>query len=1036
MNLTEFAIKNKLLTVLITVVLFLGGIYSYIKLGKLEDPEFTVKTAVIVTQYPGANPEQVEQQVTDKIEIALQEIPELDYIESLSRQGLSMVKIEVKSEFWSDRLPQIWDSVRKKIADATPELPRGASTPIIHDDTGNVYGFVIALTGDGFSQKEIEERAKEIKRKLSLVEGVGQVELWGKKQRAIYLKIKNSKLNELGVTTEEIQATINRQNQYSYSGKVFYNDKFLQIEVSGGFDGVKDIEELVIVQSDGDESQLIKVKDIAEVREEVVEPSIQSMKFNGNNSVAIAISNIEGSNIIDLGLALKSELQEIQKDLPIGYNVHTVAWQEDEVSKAIDNFIISLIEAVVIVLVVLTVFMGWRMGVIIGTALVLTIVGTLLFMGFLGIDLQRMSLGALVIALGMMVDNAIVVGDGILNKMKQGVNKVEAAVSSARGPSIPLLGSTIIAVLAFYPIGGSSEDVGEYCLSLFQVVGISLLFSWVVSMTITPLQCLWMLKLPKNKNNVEPYQGIIYRLYRSVLDKSIRHKRITGLGLVAALGLSVWGFKYVPQLFFPDSSRPQFMVDVYGETNQREHLTENQLEDISKFIQSQEGVKSVSSFIGSGPPRFYLPVAPELPYTSYGQLIVSVDDYKKIDTLKQEIESYVENHHSNIPTVRVRKYGVGPANAWKYELRLKAPEGAGLEEIRSIASKGLDIVKGHPDVEAARLNWREQAAQVDVNYDQDRGRLSNISRSQVQTALNKSFDGQLIGQYKEKDELLPIFIRNLDDERNDPSLMNDLEIRRSSDGAAVPMSQVTNGHKISWIDPLIWRYDRSRTVTIQAEPKQGVTLPSLRASVMDQVKEFEANLPNGYSIEWGAEAESTEAAQRSLIPGVIPAVVIILLIIVYLFNEIKPAIIIFLTIPLSIIGITTGLLVTNVAFGFMALLGALSLMGMVIKNAIVLMDEIKLNLSNGMEAYDAVVSAGVSRLNPVALAAATTILGVIPLIQDVFWVSMAVTIMGGLAFATLLTMIVVPLLYCHFYQISPPKLIQTTDENENHDNNE
>lgn len=1020
MNITEFAVKNTVITWLSVVLLCIAGVASYFSLGKLEDPEYTVKTAAIVTQYPGASPVEVETEISDVIESAIQEIPEVDYIESISRQGLSIVKVEISSTYWSDKLPQIWDSLRRKIRNIEGSLPPGASRPDISDDFGDVYGFVIALTGDGYSYDQLEAQAKDLKKKLSLLDGVARVEFWGKVPRAVYLNISETKLAELGISLESIANELSKQNAVTASGNLYFNDSTARIELAGDFNALADIGNITLRSGPG--NQLIKLSDIADVEMAFIEPPTQMMRYNGQDAIGLSISNISGTNIITLGQTLRDALADMRNDMPVGMETHEVAWQEQQVSEAISSFNINLIEAIVIVLVVLAVSMGWQMGIVIGTALVLTIMGTLVFMALLGIDLQRMSLGALVIALGMMVDNAIVVADGIVVRLQKGMDRTKAAIEAATKPALPLLGATIIAVLAFYPIGGSKDSTGEYCLSLFQVVGISLMFSWLVSVTVTPLQCLAMLKSPDKEgdsNSNDPYQSSFYRTYRGWLTVAIRHRVLTMVSLLGLLVMAVIGFGNVSQSFFPDSSRPQFMIDMYAVTGTRIYETSEKVKKAEEKIMQMDGVTAVSSFIGSGPPRFYLPVEPELFFASYAQMIVSVDDFRKVDKLKAEIEPWLAETFPEVPVFRVRKYAVGPGNTWKFEVRLNAPPTASRSELRSIAEQGLAIVQHHPWVLASQLDWREQAPKAVLDYDQDRGRLASLTRQDVAAATSRAFDGSRVGLFRDGDELFPILMRNEGNERNDPSSLYDIQIAQATTGQSVPLSQVVSDIHMAWEDPLIWRRDRLRTITIQAEPIDGVTLPTLRADVLDEFNKFEQSLPPGYFIEWGAEYESSADAQAALVPGIIPALALMFFMVVALFNSLKPAAIIFMTIPFALIGISIGLLSTGASFGFMALLGAMSLAGMMIKNAVVLIDEIRLNIDEqGMRPYDALIAAGLSRLRPVALAAATTVLGVIPLIQDVFWVSMAVTIMAGLAFGTILTMIAVPVLYSMFYGIS------------------
>lgn len=1023
MNITEFSIKNQAVTWLGVALLIFAGLFSYNNLGKLEDPEFTIKTAVVATQYPGAGPVQVEKEVTEPIELALQEIPEIDYIESVSRAGLSIIKVEIKAEYWSDKLPQIWDTLRRKVRNIEDSLPVGAARPDIRDDFGDVYGFVLAITGDGYNYNELEQEVKNLKRKLSLVEDVSRVEFWGKQNRAVYLKTSESRLAELGITVNDIAQALNQQNNIRASGHIYHDEKSTRIDVTGEFSSIESIGDLTLrasalseIVSGQQQSQLIALRDIVEIHEDFIEPSIQTMRYNGVPAIGLSISNVPGSNIVSLGERLDTELQRLSADIPIGINIHRIAWQENEVTTAINSFVVSLLQAVVIVLVVVALALGWRMGVIIGTALILTILGTFIIMQLVGIDLQRISLGALVIALGMMVDNAIVVGDGALVRMRKGMDRTQAVIEAARLPSWPLLGATVIAVLAFYPIGGSTEAAGEYSLSLFQVVGISLLFSWVISMTVTPLQCLVMLKIDES-NGGDEYGSKFFVFYRHLLEKAIKLKAFTLGSVVVLLLLSGVGFQFIPQMFFPESTRAQFLIDMYAPTNTRVPYTSELLRKAETHIMDLEGVESVSTFVGSGPPRFYLPVEPELFYPSYGQLIINVTDYTLIDGIRDELQPWLNENFPEVPIFRIRKYSVGIDDAWKFETRLIAPENATLDEIRDLANQGHALIKDHPLTKESRLNWRERAPKLTVAYNQNEGRWAQITRNDVANATQRAFDGLPVGQFREGDDLLPILLRNDASERDNPATLYTVQIPQSLTGETVPLTQIADEVTLEWEDPIIWRRDRQRVITIQAQPINGVTLPTMRNAVLDQFEAFERNLPAGYSMEWGSETENSKDSQDSLIPGMIPAVILMFTIIVVLFNAFRPALIIMLVLPLVVIGITGGLLVSGKTFGFMALLGALSLVGMMIKNAIVLLDEIKLNITEGQKDYDAIINAGLSRLRPVALAAATTALGVIPLMQDILWVSMAITIMSGLAFGTLLTMVVIPVLYTIFYGV-------------------
>ncbi len=1052
MNLPRFAIEHKTLTNFVVFLLMVGGLWSYFELGRLEDPDFTVKTAVVITRYPGASPTEVELEVTDRIEQAIQEMPQLDNLYSLSRAGLSIIKVDMKQKYSADRLPQVWDEMRKKIRDVLATLPPGVQKPNIIDDFSFVFGFVLAVTGDGYSYAELEDYVKFLKKELSLVEGVSRVELWGVQPKVIYLDVSEAQIAELGITTENILATLATQNMVVNAGGLEVPGRRFRIEATGEFKTPKDIGELAIrrslmdtvitgaaeftpysrpvastaplgrarsgSRSDMLSGELIRLKDVVTIRQGYLEPPITQMRYQGRPALAIQLANVVGGNVLETGKALDARLAELVAELPAGIEVHKFTWQSDLVLKSINDFIINLVEAVVIVLVVITLAMGWRMGLVIGSALIVTILGTFIVMAVLDINLQRVSLGALVVALGMMVDNAIVVADGVAVRLGRGMKAVDAAIESASNPALPLLGATVVAVMAFYPVFAANADAGEYGRTLFIVVGISLLLSWVLSMTVTPLQCISLLKPPAvQAAGADPYGGGFFRSFKRVLEGAIR-KRVFTLGaLTVLLAAAVYGFGSVPQQFFPDSTRTQFMVDYWAPQGTPIQSVSADLKAIEAKLKGDPRVKDVAAFIGAGGPRFYLPVDPEFPYASFAQLIVNTPTFGDVNSLAAELEPWLTEHFSQALT-RVRKYTVGPGDTWPFELRISGPAVADLRTLRELGEKGMDILKQSPLAKQVRTDLRQRVQKVVIDYDQERARWSVVSRSNIAQSTRRAYDGLPVGLYRDGDDLLPIIVRNTDEERQRaPGALDVLQVQPALTLKTIPLSQVTEDIRLEWEDPIIVRWNRRRQVAVQASP-DGVTFPMLRKSVIEQFEALE--LPPGYKIEWDGEYKSTRDAQLSLVPGMVPSGVIIVLIIVALFNALRPPLIMAIAIPFALIGITAVLLPTQTPFGFMALLGAMSLVGMMIKNSIVLLDEINTNLAEGMTQYESTVQAAVSRLRPVVLAALTTVLGVLPLLQDAFWVSMALTIMAGLTFGTVLTMVLVPVLYATLYRIPSP----------------
>jgi len=1034
MNLPALAIEKKPITYFAIFLLVAGGIFSYFQLGQLEDPEFTVKTAAIITTYPGASAEQVELEVTDRIETKLQEMQEVKNIYSNSRAGLSIIKVDIKNEYWSDRLPQVWDILRKKIRDMEGTLPPGAGKPQINDDFGFVFGFLLAVTGDGYTYAQLEEYVKNIRKELSLVEGVARVDLWGVQKQRIYIETSEAQLSQLGLTTEDLVRTLQVQNMVADAGRVDFQTQRFRIAPTGEFQSPAEIGNLAVIaslpdrsylmgsdpSSGGSSSEIIRIKDFATVSRGYIEPPENLMRYNEMPAIGVALAPLSGVNAVKMGQAVDQRIDELMASLPVGVELHRISWQSDLVADSIKDFMINLIEAVAIVLVVLALSMGLRVGMIIGiTGLILPILGTFIVMTIGGIDLQRVSLGALIIAMGMMVDNAIVVADGIMVRVQQGIDRKKAAIEAASKAAMPLLGATVVACMAFYPIFASIFDTGEYAGSLFSVVAISLLLSWVMSQTVAPLMCMTMLPGPKpGVEDQDMYGGRFYEMFRGLLAKAIRFRLPFLVGMVVLLVAAVLGFRFVPKMYFPDSSRQQIMIDYWVPEGTRIQQVSAALSGMESELLQKSSVTAVSVFIGKGPPRFYLPVNPEDPYSSYAQIIVNTKAFKDVDTVMQEIDSWSQENYPQA-LVRVRRYAVGAFDDWKIEARFSGPANADPDILRSLAQQGMAILEANPMAREVRTNWRNRIRRIVPQYNQERGRWAGVTRENLASATKRAFDGVVVGQYREEDDLIPIVVRNVKDERSRAASGLDLvQIIPAFSNNTVPLSQVTDDIVFEWEDPIIWRWDRRRAITVQCSPNV-VTTPTLRSSIVEAFENIE--LPPGYTLEWDGEYNSAKESQQALIPGIVPAVVIVLLIIVALFNAYRPPLIIFLTIPFVVIGITVGLMITGVPFGFIALLGAMSLSGMMIKNAVVLLDEVNLNLADGMSPYQAVVEAAVSRLRPVVNAAATTVFGMAPLLQDVFWLSLAVTIMFGLAFGTILTMIVVPVLYATLFRIPAMK---------------
>ena len=1022
MNLTRATLEKRAISYFATFLLIFGGAGAYLSLGQLEDPEFTVKTAAITIAYPGASAQQVELEVVDLVETQLQEMVELKHVYSMARPGLAIIKVDIQNQYWSDRIEQVWDKMRSKIRDIEDQLPPGAQKPIIGDDFGFVFGFLIGISADGYSYSELDEYVKAVRKELQVIANVARVDTWGVQPRRVFLEISETQLSQLGISGQDIENTLRQQNLVIDSGGTDLQAQRFRMTVTGEFESPAAIGELPIAGvSDRDRikgvrgDEIIRLRDIGTISVGYQEPATAIMRMDGRPAIALAAAPVAGVNVVTVGRAIDQRLQEIRAKLPIGIELQKISWQSDIISDSISDFMISLAQAVGIVLLILAVTMGVKVGIIIGlSGLVFAILGTMLVMSVMGIDLHRISLGAMIIAMGMMVDNAIVVVDGFVVRLKQGMERQAAAIEAASLPSIPLLGATIVACMAFYPIFASDFDTGEYAGSLFTVVAISLLISWLLSQTLTPLMCVMFLPDPKDEGDKDPYDTALFRAFGGLLDRCIGNRRIFMLFMLALLGTSIWGFGKVDQLYFPDANRTQFMVDYWLEEGSRIEKTTAGVAEIEKELATYEEVQLVSSFIGAGPPRFYLPVSPESNYPSYAQLIVNTYELDQVNPVIDKLNAWLAEHHAEA-LVRVRPYAVGAFDDWKFEARFAGPARADPVVLRDLAAQGMAILRDSDYATEVRTNWRTPSRELQLRYNENRASFVGVTREDVGRTTRRSVDGITVGLYREDDELIPITMRSDENVRRTAATdLERLQIARPSSTDTLPLSQVVDGSELIWRENVIWRWDRKRAITVQAGIRNG-TAPQLMADVRAK---FEAiPLPPGYTLEWDGEYNSQRESTEALIPGFGPAGVIILFIIVALFNAFRPPLIILLVIPFVVIGITFGLLVTNTPFGFIALLGGMSLIGMMIKNAVVLLDEVDQNLGRGLSRFQAVRQAAISRLSPVANAAATTVFGVIPLMSDQFWVGLAVTIMFGLAFGTILTMLVVPVLYSFFYRV-------------------
>lgn len=1018
-GIAAYFIRNRVISWMVALIFLIGGIAAFFGLGRLEDPAFTIKDAMVVTSYPGATPQQVEEEVTYPIEKAIQQLTYVDEVNSISSRGLSQITVTMKNNYGPDDLPQIWDELRRKVNDLKGTLPPGVNEPQVIDDFGDVYGILLAVTGDGYSYKELLDYVDYLRRELELVDGVSKVSVSGQQQEQVFIEVSMKKLSSIGLAPDTVFNLLSTQNVVSDAGAIRIGDEYIRIQPTGEFQSVDELGDLLITESGA--QGLIFLKDVAEIKRGYVEVPNNIINFNGSLALNVGVSFAEGVNVVEVGKAFDHRLAELKYQQPVGIEISEIYSQPKEVDKSVSGFVVSLAQAVGIVIIVLLFFMGLRSGLLIGLILLLTVLGTFIFMKYLAIDLQRISLGALVIALGMLVDNAIVVVEGILIGTQKGRTRLQAATDIVTQTKWPLLGATVIAVTAFAPIGLSEDSTGEYCGTLFTVLLISLMLSWFTAISLTPFFADIFFKGQKIKQGEgeenDPYNGVIFVIYKKFLQFCMRRAWFTVVVLIAGLAASVYGFTFVKQAFFPSSTTPIFQLDVWLPEGTDIRATNTTLKELESWLAKQEHVDHITTTAGKGLQRFMLTYAPEKSYAAYGEITTRMENYEALKPLMAKFREYLKANYPEI-NYKLKQIELGPGGGAKIEARII---GSDPTVLRTIAAQVKDIMYADPQATNIRHDWRERTQVLEPQFNESQARRYGITKSDVDDFLSMSFSGMTIGLYRDGTTLMPIVARLPEDERIDIRNIEGMKIWSPAQSEFIPLQQVTMGYDMRWEDPIIVRKNRKRMLTVMADPDilGEETASTLQKRLQPQIEAIQ--MPPGYSLEWGGEYESSGDAQESLFTTMPMGYLFMFLITVFLFNSIKEPLIVWLTVPLALIGVTTGLLALNTPFGFMALLGFLSLSGMVLKNGIVLLDQIEIEMKSGKEAYDAVVDAAVSRVRPVCMAAITTILGMIPLLPDIFFKPMAVTIMFGLGFATVLTLIVVPVLYRLFHKVAVPK---------------
>ena len=1036
MDLGKWAFENKKLVYFLVAVLFVGGLYAAYDMSKLEDPEIKVKTAMVVVTRPGASAHEMEMEVTEPLEKNIRTIGEVDYITSWSYNDLAILQVEMKSITPDKEIEQCWDMLRRKVSDTAKALPEGASV-VVQDDFGLVYGMMYTLTGDGVSHRQLSDYARMIQRELKNLDGVARVIVYGEQEECINIEMLPERMATLGVSPTEVLSTLQGQNGIYYSGYYDNGPKRVRVTVSDKFREVEQIRQMII---QGHENDQLRLKDIAKVEEGYATPVRNSIAYNGEPALGIAVAASSGTDILKVGKTVEQRLTKLKKEhLPAGVEYHKVFYQPERVKGALTTFFINLVESVIIVVAILMLTMGFKSGVIIGISLIITVIGSVLLLGMANGSMQRVSLAAFILAMGMLVDNAIVIIDGILVDLKQGKPQMEAMTAIGRKTALPLLGATLIAILAFLPVFLSPDTAGVYVRDLFIVLAVSLLLSWVLALIHVPLMAnSWLKPNVSATNGTTLYKGRVYDWLRGILNFGLCHRISSILVAVILVVLSLFGYQYMRQGFFPDMEYDQLYIEYKLPEGTNSTQVANDLEKIRIYLSCRPKIGNITTSVGGTPARYNLVRSIATPSLSYGELIV---DFKSPEALEENIDEIQQYLLEQYPDayVKLKKYNI-MYKKYPIEALFTGPDPAVLH---ALADSARRIMEQSPEVCLVTTDWEPHMPLLEINYDQMSARRSGLSRQDISTSVLTATGGIPVGIFydgihpntiylkcmetggKEMENLenvplfsaLPSINRVLNEETMLKIKAGTIEPGDIIESAlhTTPLKQVSQGISVRWEDPVVPRYNGQRSQTVMCSPSPGIETEKARTTIARKIEQIP--LPEGYELQWMGEKDASSETMHYLFKNVPLGIVLMIAILIFLFKDYRKPTIIICCVPLLAIGIVGAMLLTGQSFTFCAIVGALGLIGMMSKNCIVLMDEIGEQIQSGIPPVKALISSSESRLRPVMMASLTTILGMIPLLTDPLFGSMAVTIMGGLLFSTLATLLFVPILYAMFFKI-------------------
>lgn len=1029
-NLSRWALEHAALTRYLMVVLMVLGIAAYFQLGQDEDPPFTFRAMVVRTYWPGATAQQVAEQVTDKIERTLQEVPYADKIRSYSKPGESQIIFELKDSSKPAEVANIWYQVRKKVGDMRYQLPGNIQGPFFNDEFGDVYGVIYALQGEGFSYAELKDFADDVRQQLLRVRDVAKVEQFGVQDERVWVEVSQKRLAQLGLDFNAVLQQLGAQNAVESAGAIQSPQDVVQVRVGGQFTSVEQLRDMPIRGGSGAQ---LRLGDIAEVRRGYVDPPGVKVRFQGHEVIGLGISMAKGGDIIRLGKALRAAAADIQARLPAGVQLHQVQDQPAAVADSVGEFIKVLIEAVVIVLAVSFISLGlhkggrfgwhvdYRPGLVVAITIPLVLAVTFLAMHYLGIGLHKVSLGSLIIALGLLVDDAIIAVEMMVRKMEEGYDKVRAATFAYDVTAKPMLTGTLITAAGFLPIGIAKSVTGEYTFAIFAVTVISLVLSWIVSVYFVPYLGTLLLKVKPHAPDAPPpevFDTPFYHRFRHMVDWCVAHRWITIGATIGIFALGLVGMGRVQQQFFPDSSRPEIMVDLWFPEGTSFAANEAVVRRVEQRLMEQEGVASVAAWVGSGTPRFYLPLDQVFPQSNVSQFIVLAKSLPERESLRLRLPRLLAEE---VPEARgrVKLLPNGPPVPYPVQFRVVGSDPAVLRE-RADEVKAL--MRGNANLIGVNDNWNESVKVVRLEVDQDKARALGVTSQSIAQASRIMFSGSTVGQYREGDKLIEIVLRQAQDEREAISDIGNAYLPTAS-GRSIPLTQIARP-VFTWEPGVMWRWNRNYAITVQGDLVEGLQGATVTAQLLPELRALEARWQeageNGVRIEVAGAVEESSKGSASIVAGVPVMLFIVFTLLMLQLHSFSRSVLVFLTGPLGIAGVAAALLLLNRPFGFVALLGVIALMGMIQRNSVILIDQIELNRAAGVPAWDAIVAAAVWRLRPIVLTAAAAVLAMIPLSRSVFWGPMAVAIMGGLVVATVLTLLALPAMYAAWFRVRRP----------------